>query len=558
MPPKVLVAGWFSYERGGATAGDLIACDVARGWIESAGLECDVATVFPFISDVNLQDAKPEDYSQVAFVCGPFGKYPLEKHFLRQFAGRKLIGLNLSMGGYDTFWNPFSVLVERDSTAVTRPDIVFASQQPLVPVVGVCLVEPYDGADVPHANAAVSRLLASRELAVVPIDTRLDRNTSGLRTSSEVESLFARMDAVVTTRLHGLVLSLKNGIPVVALDPEPAGGKITRQAEAIKWPSTFRVGTATDRDLCDALDYCLTPAGRDSANASRTVAIQSMAAVRDEFTAALRRPTDVPAATRRRVNRERLTRFARRVASRMLPGRAARLLSRVKTAVVDADWGASRPFGRPRQVTPVSRSWGFDRGTPIDRYYIERFLFRHRHDIRNSVLEIGSSAYTRRFGGRSVSRADVLNIEPDAPGTTIVADLTAAEHIPSAAFDCLIITQTLHLIFDVSTAIQTLYRILKPGGVALITLPGITRRSTREHPGSWFWALTTDSARRLFGESFGTGNVAVESHGNVLAASAFLYGLASSELEPAELDWTDPEYQVLVTVRAVRPAGERQ
>jgi hypothetical protein len=554
----VLVAGWFSYERGGATAGDLIACDVARGWIESAGLECDVAMVFPFSSEVNLQDAKPEDYSQVVFVCGPFGKYPLEKHFLRQFAGRKLIGLNLSMGGYDTFWNPFSVLVERDSSAITRPDIVFASQQPLVPVVGVCLVEPYDGADVPQANAAISRLLASRELAVVPIDTRLDRNRFGLRTSSEVESLFARMDAVVTTRLHGLVLSLKNGIPVVALDPEPAGGKITRQAEAIKWPSTFRVGTATDRDLCDALDYCLTPAGRHNANASRTVAIQAMAAVRDEFTAALHRPIDVPAVTRRRVNRERLTRLARRVASRMLPGRAARFLSRVKTAVVDADWGASRPFGRPRQVTPVSRSWGFDRGTPIDRYYIERFLFRHRHDIRNRVLEIGSSAYTRRFGGRSVSSADVLNVEPDAPGTTIVADLTAADHIPSAAFDCLIVTQTLHLIFDVSAAIRTLYRILKPGGVALVTVPGITRRSTREHPGSWFWAFTTDSARRLFDESFGAGNVAVESHGNVLAASAFLYGLASSELEPAELDWTDPEYQVLVTVRAVRPAGERQ
>src|SRR5215218_7850047 len=29
-----------------------------------------------------------------------------------------------------------------------------------------------------------------------------------------------------------------------------------------------------------------------------------------------------------------------------------------------------------RHVTPVSREWGFDRGTPVDRYYVECFLAR--------------------------------------------------------------------------------------------------------------------------------------------------------------------------------------
>src|SRR5262252_4733624 len=90
----------------------------------------------------------------------------------------------------------------------------------------------------------------------------------------------------------------------------------------------------------------------------------------------------LPATTHRKVTRERLARVAKRVVRRMLPGRSARWLARVKTAVVAADWGASRPFGRPRQVTPVSRDWGFDRGTPIDRYFVERFLGVHRHDIR--------------------------------------------------------------------------------------------------------------------------------------------------------------------------------
>ena len=213
-------------------------------------------------------------------------------------------------------------------------------------------------------------------------------------------------------------------------------------------------------------------------------------------------------------------------------------------------------FGSLRRVTPISRSWGFDRGRPIDRYYIENFLAQHADDIRGRVLEIGDATYTLRFGDR-VTRSDVLHVTAGNPHATIVGDLTKAEHIPSDTFDCIILTQTLHLIYDVRAAIATLHRILKPGGVLLATVPGISQIDRYEWRDSWYWAFTTLSTRRMLEESFGDGGVDVEAFGNVLTAAAFLYGLATEELERNELDYWDAPYPLLITARA-RKRGSRQ
>jgi SAM-dependent methyltransferase len=204
-------------------------------------------------------------------------------------------------------------------------------------------------------------------------------------------------------------------------------------------------------------------------------------------------------------------------------------------------------------LTPVSRNWGFDRGLPIDRYYIERFLAANAADIRGRVLEIKSNAYTRTFGGSHVTVSDVLNVAAGNPEATIVGDLTSADHIPTSSFDCIILTQTLQLIFDVRAALKTVYRILRPGGVLLLTMPGISKIAGDDGEG-WedCWRFTTFSARRLVEEVFAGGNVVVESKGNVLASIAFLEGLAAGELNVEELDHQDLEYQMLITVRAVK------
>lgn len=205
-------------------------------------------------------------------------------------------------------------------------------------------------------------------------------------------------------------------------------------------------------------------------------------------------------------------------------------------------------------LEPVSRKFGFDRGQCIDRYYIERFLDANHEAVRGRVLEVAENAYTRRFGGDRVTQSDVLHAEAGHRSATIVADLTKADDVPLDAFDCIILTQTLQHIYDVKAAIRTLHRILKPGGVLLCTVPGISQIS-RYDMDRWgdFWRFTTLSTRRLFEEAFPAENLRIESHGNVLVAVAFLHGLAVHEVDQAALDANDPDYQVLLTIRAEKP-----
>jgi glycosyltransferase involved in cell wall biosynthesis/SAM-dependent methyltransferase len=228
------------------------------------------------------------------------------------------------------------------------------------------------------------------------------------------------------------------------------------------------------------------------------------------------------------------------------------LLERVTVGRLLNPGVGAESFGSLRRVAPVSRVFGFDRGQPIDRYYIDRFLARHAAQIHGRVLEVGESTYTRRFGGNHVSHIDVLHVVEGNPAATVVGDLADGRHLPASAFDCVLLIQTLHLIFDVPAAVRTLHRILRPGGTVLATFPGISPRSGAEWDDSWYWAFTTTSAQKLFGQVFGNETVTVAAHGNVLAAAAFLYGLASSELQPEELDHLDERYEVLVTVRAVK------
>ena len=214
-------------------------------------------------------------------------------------------------------------------------------------------------------------------------------------------------------------------------------------------------------------------------------------------------------------------------------------------------------FGSLRRILPLSHNWGFDRGLPVDRYYIEQFLDRHRADIRGRVLEIADATYTRQFGGERVTQSDVLHVAEGFPEATIVADLTQADHIPSNSFDCLIFTQTLQVIYDVPAALKTVERILKPGGVLLTTVAGISKIS-RWDMERWghAWSFTTFSTQRLLEEAFPTADMQIQAWGNVLTASAFLYGMAAQELSPEELDAHDPDYQVIISARVVK--GQEQ
>jgi SAM-dependent methyltransferase len=223
-------------------------------------------------------------------------------------------------------------------------------------------------------------------------------------------------------------------------------------------------------------------------------------------------------------------------------------LQRTRTGTVE--------FGMLRRLAPVSRVFALDRGQPIDRYYIERFLSAHASDVHGRVLEIGDDRYTLEYGGGSVSQSDVLHLMPGNPRATIVGDLSRANPIPSGAFDCIILTQTLQMIYEVREALGHLHRILGPGGVLLASAHGISQVGRREGVDPWgeYWHFTSQSLQRLFTERFPAPNVQIDVYGNVLSAIAFLHGLAAEELTREELDHRDRDYELLIGVRAQKPA----
>ena len=215
-------------------------------------------------------------------------------------------------------------------------------------------------------------------------------------------------------------------------------------------------------------------------------------------------------------------------------------------------------FGQLRRVEPISRHWGADRGKPVDRPYVERFFAANAADIKGRVLEVGDNRYTLAFGGARVTKSEVVHATEGNPNADYVADFVHAPQLPSATFDCIICAQTLQFISDLPAAIATLYRILKPEGVLLATVPGISQIDV-DKKGRWkdHWRFTGHAANWLFGKVFPAELVTVHTYGNVLAAIAFLHGLAAEELTDRELAHHDELYPMVMGVRAQKPLNAR-
>jgi SAM-dependent methyltransferase len=218
-------------------------------------------------------------------------------------------------------------------------------------------------------------------------------------------------------------------------------------------------------------------------------------------------------------------------------------------------WMRRLSWGSLRRSEPISRVFGADRGQGVDRFFIERFLSHRADDIRGHVLEIGDGTYTHCFGGTRVTQRSVLHAEAGNPHATLVGNLETGDGVPADTFDCLILTQTLQHTYDIRGAVQSVFRCLRPGGVVLATVPGISQIS-RYDMDRWgdFWRFTTLSAERLFSDVFGSEQVEVVSCGSVVTAIAHLHGIAAEELRPDELGHDDRDYQVLITIRAVKPS----
>ena len=245
----------------------------------------------------------------------------------------------------------------------------------------------------------------------------------------------------------------------------------------------------------------------------------------------------------------RLTGAVRRLLPLAARARLRRLM-RLRRLVLRPRWG------NLRRRRPFSDQFGNDRGTPVDRVYIDRFLADHAADVRGQALEVGDAGYTRRHGGSAVTSSDVLDINPGNGAATIVADLGQPGSLPDARFDCFLLIQTLQYVADVPAALGNAWRSLRPGGVLLVCVPGISRLDPDPGPDHDLHRFTpaglAASLRATLPEA---GQPRVVGYGNLLAAVAFLYGIAAEELRPEELAAYDPHYPVLAAARVGKPAG---
>ncbi len=201
-------------------------------------------------------------------------------------------------------------------------------------------------------------------------------------------------------------------------------------------------------------------------------------------------------------------------------------------------------------LVPFSRRWGAERGKPIDRYYIEEFLEKHKNVIFGKVMEISDNVYTRKYGAENVGESIVLHV--DGWGRDAVkGNLETGEGIHDDWIDTLIFTQTLMFIYDTPKTVQNIYRMLKPGGTVLATVAGISRIS-RYEADNWgdFYSFHEDAVKRIFGEIFGEKNIQVECFGNVKTAIALLYGLCCEDLTEEDFAYRDMDYPVIIGIAA--------
>lgn len=199
-------------------------------------------------------------------------------------------------------------------------------------------------------------------------------------------------------------------------------------------------------------------------------------------------------------------------------------------------------------VEPVSRRWGREHGTPIDRYYIENFLRKNQDVIHGDVMEVSENRYTMQFGS-DIENSYILHV--NGWGDNVIkGNLENGDGIQENSVDCFICTQTIQFIYDISSVVSNIYRMLKPGGTALITASSIVQVSMYDyiHWGD-YWRFTKQSLKKLFMPYFEDSNIKIDSYGNVKIATALLYGLAIEDMQKSDFQYNDEQYPIVLTAK---------
>ncbi len=196
---------------------------------------------------------------------------------------------------------------------------------------------------------------------------------------------------------------------------------------------------------------------------------------------------------------------------------------------------------------PVSEQFATERGTPIDRYYIDVFLAKNRQYIKGDVLEIEDNTYTQRFGGNHYNSSIVMDVNKKNEKIDFNANLETGEGIKESIADCFICTQTLMYIYDIQAAAHNIIKMLKPGGIALITCSGLSQNSRRcmESYGA-YWGFNEASLKRIFINTNGAEVIESGTYGNVKTVSAHIIGLCIEDIDESDFYVNDVCYPLIV------------
>lgn len=197
-------------------------------------------------------------------------------------------------------------------------------------------------------------------------------------------------------------------------------------------------------------------------------------------------------------------------------------------------------------VLPYSRNFGLERGSPVGRYYVEKFLRENAGSIAGRCLEFGEPRYKSYFP--KATRYEITDVVP-RPGVNYVCDIHEPRGMPKDHFDAIICTQVFEHLAYPEKAARSLYELMAPGGTLLLTAPFINPVHYVPTDFRRFTPECLDMIIRDAGfvvESVGYG-------GNSLVSTGSLMGMVQEDFTKAELEKKDPVYPYNILIRARKP-----
>lgn len=200
------------------------------------------------------------------------------------------------------------------------------------------------------------------------------------------------------------------------------------------------------------------------------------------------------------------------------------------------DWGSLR------RLMPVCGNFGFTRGWPVDRYYLDQYIAKISNLVTGNVLEVGvyvSDPMKKKFPhSKSFHAVDVIKTDK----VDYAGDIHERSLFSEGSFDTILCFNVLEHCKMPWVVVENMHHWVKKGGQVFCMVPVTQRR--HEDPKDC-WRILPQSLEWMF-KSFSKAEI--HCRGNPLTAVSALLGIPSDELSKKELDFDHPDYPVAAFV----------